>query len=103
MSKFLEFLKSPHFVASLITTVFLYFAYTFYEVRALNENARSENSIHSLIEWIDLKTMDARFQIRGPQEPQAPLALLAIDDRSIEALGRWPWSREKIAQIVDAV
>ena len=30
-----------------------------------------------------------------------PVAILDIDDRSVEALGQWPWPRTRIAEIVD--
>jgi adenylate cyclase len=49
---------------------------------------------------IELKTLDHRFQIRGRTDPGREAAIIAIDDRSIEKLGRWPWPRRYIAQAV---
>lgn len=49
---------------------------------------------------IELKTLDHRFQIRGKTDPGSEIAIVAIDDRSIEELGRWPWPRAYIARAV---
>jgi CHASE2 domain-containing sensor protein len=38
--------------------------------------------------------------LRGVKQPGAPVVLVAIDDRSIAELGRWPWSRRRFAEIV---
>lgn len=38
---------------------------------------------------------------RASPGPSDKLALAAIDDRAIEQIGRWPWSREKLAAIID--
>lgn len=49
-----------------------------------------------LIERFEEKTYDYRFRfVRGPIEPLGVVAIIAIDDASIEELGRWPWSREE--------
>ena len=45
--------------------------------------------------------LDARFRLRGPIEPSGLVTLVAIDDRSIETIGRWPWSREILADLID--
>jgi adenylate cyclase len=57
--------------------------------------------IYDIVEMTDLKAMDLRFRWRGPETPDAKVGLLTIDDRSIEEVGRWPWSREKTAFVVD--
>ncbi len=97
----LAHLKSPLAIGLYLSFIFVYFAFTFYEVQALNETQRKENAIFEAVEWIDLKSQDARFKFRAEIQPQAKLGLLTIDDRSIEEIGRWPWSREKIAFVVD--
>lgn len=48
------------------------------------------------------KTFDI-YQMLLPAEPvAAPVVLVAIDDKSLEAHGRWPWNRGLIADLVDA-
>ena len=53
------------------------------------------------IESIELATYDWRMKIRaeGP-EVKTDIAVVDIDDDSITKLGRWPWPRGMIAQIV---
>ncbi|MBI4639637.1 MAG: CHASE2 domain-containing protein, partial [Candidatus Tectomicrobia bacterium] len=51
--------------------------------------------------YLELKTIDIRFKVRGPQNPGNEVVIAAIDEPSIKKIGRWPWSREKMAQLVD--
>lgn len=101
VQKIIAALHSPTAIGLYVSATLVYTAFQFYEVRALNEGQRKPNKFFEAIEWIDQKTMDARFRVRGEREPQAKVGLLTIDDRSIEEIGRWPWSREKIAAVVN--
>ena len=53
-----------------------------------------------LIEW---RTYDLRFRARGAVAPSPDVALAVVDEKSLEALGRWPWSRTRMAEVVDAL
>ena len=57
----------------------------------------------AFLESIERKTLDERFVVRGtiPHDPR--IVILAIDNKSVTEVGRWPWSRDKIATIVDRV
>lgn len=57
----------------------------------------------SFVEQVDLRLKDARFSLRGPERPSAPVTVVAIDNKSIKELGRWPWSRELSAKLISAV
>lgn len=52
------------------------------------------------INTIDLKLRDTRFRLRGPIEPPEKVVIVAIDSKSIDELGRWPWDRRTIAQLI---
>lgn len=52
---------------------------------------------------IEGMSLDWRFRIRGPQDPGGEVVIVAIDDRTVEALGRWPFSRAWLARAVDAL
>jgi len=61
----------------------------------------------ALIEWYPLqtlenKTYDLRQQMRH-KRPASPVVIVAIDDPSIQKLGRWPWPRAYMAELVDVV
>lgn len=55
------------------------------------------------IEFLEAKTFDMRFIVRGDREPAGDIVIVAIDDESLARVGRWPWSREKIAKLIDNI
>jgi signal transduction histidine kinase/CHASE2 domain-containing sensor protein len=46
---------------------------------------------------------DSYFRIRGIQPTSKNVALVVIDDAALAKYGRWPWPRERLAQVVRAV
>ncbi len=54
-----------------------------------------------LLERAELSLLDWRFRLRGVEPPAAPITLVAVDARSIDELGRWPWDRAVMARLVD--
>jgi adenylate cyclase len=54
----------------------------------------------TLLRNLEAKALDLRFHLRGAKAPDSPVVLIVIDDRSIAELGRWPWSRQRFAEIV---
>ncbi len=50
---------------------------------------------------IDLRYGDLRFKMRGTVEPNPQVAIVAIDEKSINELGRWPWSRHRLAELLN--
>jgi adenylate cyclase len=56
-----------------------------------------------LLELIELKTYDLRMRSRSTLPPTPVVALALIDEKSLDAEGRWPWPRSKIARLVDAL
>ena len=48
-------------------------------------------------------SLDIRFLLRGPRPAGEEVKLVLIDEPSIRELGRWPWSRDKQAQLVTAI
>jgi signal transduction histidine kinase len=45
---------------------------------------------------------DMYFRLRGNQGTSAHVAMILIDDASLEQYGRWPWKRSLLAQVVRA-
>jgi adenylate cyclase len=50
---------------------------------------------------IEAASLDWRFRLRGPLPAPERVMIVAIDDRSIAGLGRWPPPREAIAAAID--
>jgi adenylate cyclase len=55
-----------------------------------------------LLEALEAKTYDLRFQdLRGTLPPSPDVAIVAIDDKSIAELGRFPWSRSEYVRLIE--
>jgi len=52
---------------------------------------------------MDLKASDAMFAARRPAVPPAEVVVVAVDERSVNELGRWPWSRTRTAELIRAL
>ena len=56
------------------------------------------------LDSIEARSYDFRYKVaRGALEPDPRIGIIAIDDKSIEELGRFPWSREVYAPMLDAL
>ena len=51
-----------------------------------------------LFDSFDRKAYDLGLQFSASQEPHEDIVIVAIDDKSLLALGAWPWSREILAR-----
>ncbi len=50
---------------------------------------------------LELKTIDARFRLRGSLNPPDKIVLVTVDEKSLDKEGRWPWERAKIAKLLE--
>ncbi len=50
---------------------------------------------------VELKTLDLRMVSRGTMMPGGETVIVAIDEKSVSELGRWPWPRTTIARLID--
>lgn len=71
-------------LASIITSFFFLFLPSFYEP-------------------FETKTLDLRFQLRGPIPQRQDIVFVEMDQPAIETLGRWPWPRDIFAHIVETL
>jgi adenylate cyclase len=56
-----------------------------------------------LFDFIERESVDMRFVLRGVAEPSGHVAIAFIGEESIKALGRWPWSRRVIADLIQTL
>lgn len=50
------------------------------------------------------KLLFDQYQRRFPRTPQAePVTIVAIDENALASLGQWPWPRNRLAALVDAI
>ena len=50
---------------------------------------------------LELLYQKAQFHWRGPDTPGKEVVIASVDEKSLDKLGRWPWSRDVFARIVD--
>lgn len=53
------------------------------------------------LQRLELLASDLRFRIRGERQPGPEVVIVAIDEKSIDQLGRWPWPYTVQARLVD--
>ena len=56
-----------------------------------------------IFEDIEGSLLDARFQYRGAIPRSELVKIVAIDEKSIDEIGRWPWSREIVAELINKI
>jgi adenylate cyclase len=52
------------------------------------------------VRQLESQLLDLRLRLRRPGPPSDAIVLLHIDDRSLAEIGRWPWSRAVIAELI---
>jgi len=60
--------------------------------------------VRNLFDRLDHLGYDLQLRTRvltDYQKPTSPVAIIDIDNKSLQAEGRWPWPRSKVAQLVD--
>lgn len=55
----------------------------------------------SLLEGLSLKLFDLNFKAQGVVESRKDVVIIAIDQKSQEKLGRWPWSRMVMVDLIN--
>ena len=46
---------------------------------------------------------DFTLRLAGPISPMSPTLIVAIDESSLDRIGAWPWSRDKLARLIERV
>jgi len=54
-----------------------------------------------LLDLLELKTYDMRLRASRPAQAPTKVTIVAVDEKSLAEVGRWPWSRRTVAQLVD--
>ncbi|HXC51115.1 MAG TPA: adenylate/guanylate cyclase domain-containing protein [Candidatus Limnocylindrales bacterium] len=52
---------------------------------------------------LDARSVDLRLLARGPEPASPDVVIVAVDDQSIAQVGRWPWSRGTLAELLDRI
>jgi adenylate cyclase len=55
------------------------------------------------LDGVEFDTLDVRFQWLGTTTEHPDILCVDIDDESLETIGRWPWSRQRQAAVIDVL
>lgn len=88
-------------IGFLVTIGFATPVYFFINFRDENEFQRKPNTFYETLEAIDQRYNDLKYRFRPMRKTPAPVGLIAIDDDSVREVGRWPWSRDLIAEMTE--
>src|SRR6266550_5211682 len=91
-----------HRVSFLLTLCITLFALSIYYLVFLQEK---KTPLSELAQRLELDTLDTRFRYRpaGFTHPDSRIAIVDIDQKAQEVLGRWPFSRTYFAKLLDAL
>ena len=78
-------LLKTEFIVILVLCFFVSFFY-------LQKNSFFENLNKNLTDYL--------YMIRGEKKPSNNVIIVDIDEKSLKKLGQWPWSRDKVAKIL---
>ncbi len=53
------------------------------------------------LQFMELKALDLRMSSRGKLPSGGETVIATIDEKSLSELGRWPWPRTTLAELVD--
>ncbi len=59
--------------------------------------------LSGLIDFREQEAIDLRFRLRGEQPAHSDITLVTIDDKSLAAIGQWPWPRSAHAVLLDVL
>ena len=91
-----------HRVSFLLSLCITLFALSIYYLVFLQER---KTPLSELAQRLELDTLDTRFRYRpiGFAHPDSRIAIVDIDQRAQEVLGRWPFSRSYFAKMLDVL
>lgn len=96
VKKMLLWLVTPIAIGLYISVVLSLIGFIYYNT----ENINQAGAFLQFINRIDQMTVDSRLKLRGTRPASESVGILAVDDRSIEIVGRWPWPRDKIGKAI---
>jgi adenylate cyclase len=82
----------------LISAVVTLIALAVYAYVATGATTRS---VFSFIQNVELRSLDARFRMRGTRPHDPRIVIVGIDEKTLHAVGSWPIARSAYAQLVD--
>ena len=55
------------------------------------------------LKTVEIRLYDLHFKLRGVEQPGDRVVIAAIDEKSLAVLGRWPWPRSLMGELIRAL
>ncbi len=94
----MEFLLKPVSIGIYLAIVFCLLIAKHYQIQTITDES---SGIFGILSDVDKKSTDYRLRLRGPRPGSPHVAILAVDDKSVNTVGRWPWPRELVARALE--
>lgn len=88
-------------IGLLISAFFSYLAHVYIQRQNQNNYVKKDSGFFDSLEILQHRYDDIKLTQQPYRETSAHTALIAIDEESVEEIGRWPWSRDIITQITE--
>ncbi len=95
------FIPTAFKLGLVITVLMTYLTFDFYY--ALDDSTFTAKEDVGFLQQIHKKTIDWRMVARGRRRGSDRVVILGVDEPAIENLGRWPWSRDTMAKLIDTI
>lgn len=100
LKKWSAYLIHPMAIGFYITLITVSLTFTFYEI-STTSSEHDADGVAGMLLTAHQKSIDYRMKVRGPRKVAPNVALIAVDERAVETIGRWPWPRSVIAKGID--
>ncbi len=55
------------------------------------------------LQSLDNRLVDSMFRLRGSQLTSSSIVIVDIDNKSLAALGQWPWPRDTVSELIEKI
>lgn len=84
----------------LAAPILIFASFTLYKIDSLRSGATRATLASRFFQSLEWSWYDAKFRLR-PQEQASGVIIAKIDDLSLKAFGRWPWTRARYQELLD--
>ena len=91
---------TPFKFGAVVTLICVLITYQFYHTSDLDFGNEEETGLWGMLHSVHQNTVDFRLRARGPIPAPDDVVLITVDESAVEVLGRWPWSRKTIGDII---
>ncbi|MFP5518358.1 MAG: CHASE2 domain-containing protein [Bdellovibrionia bacterium] len=85
----------------LLSIAFAVSCWRYFEHFSIPSSLRPAHFVFDTIELVHLRWTDIKYKFTQKEVTKPQAALIAIDDDSLNEIGRWPWDRELVAQMTE--